>query len=379
MIDKLKDDCCGCGACGDICAHHAITFSQNSEGFLFPHIDSSLCTECNLCERVCPMLNTPDGNTVLNSVAAYTGSKPRNSSSGGMFSALASAILSKGGIVYGAAYDENMYLRHTRVSGINDLSRLCGSKYVQSDCTGIYKQVREDLKQNLQVLFSGTPCQVAGLKNFLRKDYDNLTLVDLICHGVPSPGIFADYLHYCEKLRSRKVRYFLIRDNREGWNNIFKSTITFVNGKEEYNSMLTNLWNRIFFSELAVRKNCEHCHFANQSRVGDLTLGDFWGIENANKMMYNKDGVSLILVNAPKGEQLLQRACINVTMATAHTIEKEHPNLYHSIKQDSRRPEFMTDYSTHGFAFIANKYFGYNRTLDFKIRLSNLLHKLTRR
>lgn len=379
MIDKLKDECCGCGTCGDICTHHAISFCQNNEGFLFPQIDATLCTECNLCERVCPMLNTLDGSSIKESLAAYAKRPPKNSSSGGMFSVLASSILNANGVVYGAAYDERIYLRHTRITTIEELPNLCGSKYVQSDCRGIFKQVLTDLKQNLKVLFVGTPCQVAGLKNFLRKDYENLYLVDLICHGVPSPGIFADYLRYCEKLRSKQISNFLIRDNREGWNNVFKSTLTFQNGKEEYNSMLTNLWNRIFFSELAVRKNCEHCKFASQSRLGDITLGDFWGIEKANKFMYNEKGVSLILVNSDKGLELVQQEKGKISSAVAHTNEKEHPNLYHSIKQDVRRTEFMSDYSTHGFAYIADKYFGYNRKLDVKIRINRFLHRLLNR
>ena len=376
MIDKLYDECCGCGACSDVCAHKAISFSHNSEGFFFPTIDKSLCSECNFCEDVCPILNSPIGNPIQNSLAAYAKRKPHQSSSGGLFSIFATAILDMGGVVYGAAYNEKLSLCHKRVSCIEELPSLCGSKYVQSDCTGIYKLVRQDLKQDAKVLFVGTPCQVAGLRNYLRSDYDNLYLVDLVRHGVPSPGIFTDYIHYCEKIRSKKVVNFLIRDNRDGWNNIFKSTLVFLNGKEEYNSMLTNLWNRIFFSEMAIRKSCEQCKFANQFRVGDITLGDFWGIENVNKLMYNKDGVSLLLVNTDKGAKLVETTKMLYTSAKAYTIEKEHPNLYHSTKQSPIRTEFMIDYVTYGFAFIAKKYFGYDRKLDFKIRLTRFLHRL---
>ena len=377
MIDKLNDACCGCQVCGDICKHNAISFKFNKEGFLFPYIDRDLCTECNVCELVCPMLNVPVGNDIKSSVASYAHTKPQNSSSGGMFSVLASSILSQGGVVYGAAFDETHYLRHMRITNIEDHNVLCGSKYVQSDCRGIYKQVKEDLSQNLKVLFVGTPCQVAGLRKFLRHDYDNIYLVDLVCHGVPSPGIFADYLNYCEKLRNKKIKHFQVRDNREGWNNVFKSTILF-HDSEEYNSMLANLWNRIFFSELAIRKNCESCKFANQTRLGDITLGDFWGIQNANPLMYNKEGVSLLLINTKKGEKLFESVKLSLTYDIAHTVEKEHPNLYHSIKQDSRREEFMNDYHIKGFTFIVNKYFGYNRWLDYKIRLSNMLRKIIR-
>lgn len=376
MIDKLNDSCCGCGACKDFCPHGAIDFQINKEGFFYPYINKDKCTECNACERICPIISTPPCNLVLSSNAAYSKHKPANSSSGGMFYVFAKEVLNQEGVVYGAAYDDNMYLKHTRVTSLNDLPKLCGSKYVQSDCIGIHSKVRQDLKSGLLVLFSGTPCQVAGLKNFLRRDYDNLILLDLICHGVPSPGIFADYIKYCSKLRNKDVKYFLIRDNRERWDNSFRSTLTFKDGKQEYNSMLTNLWNRIFFSELAIRKNCEDCKFANMNRIGDISLGDFWGIEAVNHEMYHKDGVSLILINTQKGEKLFSKINNKITSSIANTCEKEHPNLYHSIKQNPRRIEFMDDYITLGFPYIANKFFGYNRKLDFKIRLSMFVKKI---
>ncbi len=379
MIDKLKEECCGCGSCADICPHKAINFNKNKEGFLFPMIDETNCIKCNVCEHVCPILNKPKGNFIIESYAAYTLNKPSNSSSGGIFSVLASEILSQNGVIYGAAYDNNMYLRHIQVHRIEDLPSLCGSKYVQSDCIGIYKQVRKDLMNNKKVLFAGTPCQTAGLKNFLRKDYDNLIMLDLICHGVPSPGIFKDYLEFCSKLRKKRIKNFIIRDNRDGWNNHFKSTIIYSNKKEEYNSMLSNLWNRIFFSELAIRKSCEDCKFANKNRIGDISLGDFWGIENVNRNMYNKKGVSLILLNTTKGESLFMKLRDKIKAEVAYTNEKEHPNLYHSIKQDIRRTEFMQDYIHQGFSYIANKYFNYNKTLDFKIKLSILFNRYIKR
>lgn len=376
MIDKLKDACCGCGACKDICPHDAICFHMNKEEFFFPKIAADKCTGCNACERICPMISAPDCNSVISSNAAYSNLKPCTSSSGGMFSVFATEILRQGGVVFGAAYDDNMYLRHTRVTDIKDLPKLCGSKYVQSDCVDIHSEVKTYLKSGLLVLFSGTPCQVAGLKNFLRKDYDNLILLDLICHGVPSPGIFSDYIKYCSKLRNKCVDYFLIRDNRDGWDNRFRSTLTFKDGKQEYNSMLTNLWNRIFFSELAIRKNCEECKFANMNRVGDISLGDFWGIENVNHEMYNKKGVSLVLVNTLKGKKLFSKVYDNIITSIANTSEKEHPNLYHSIKQNVRRNEFMHDYETQGFAYIADKYFGYNKKLDYKIRITMFMKRI---
>lgn len=375
MINKLGDSCCGCNACGDVCPHGAIIFKMNKEGFLFPHIDAHKCTVCNICEKICPIIQPSTGNTILSSYAAYSHEKPSTSSSGGMFSVFASEIISINGVVYGAAYNNQMYLKHTRITNSRDINKLCGSKYVQSDCSGIYKQVKKDLFDNRIVLFSGTPCQVAALRNFLRKDYDNLILIDLICHGVPSPGLFADYLKFCSQLRGKGIDNFIIRDNREGWDNNFRSTITYAGGKKEYNSMLTNLWNRIFFSELAIRKNCKQCNFANMNRIGDISLGDFWGIEKIKPTMYNKSGVSLLLINSNKGYQLFHKIKHSITADLATTCEKEHPNLYHSTRQNPHREEFMKDYLKSGFAFIANKYFGYNKILDFKVQIILLINK----
>ena len=375
MIDVLKDKCCGCYACADACAHKAISFTKNSEGFYFPMIDTSLCRNCGLCDTVCPVINMPLGKESIISYAAYASNKNPNSSSGGVFSSLAKQILQDGGVVYGAAYNEKMVLAHRRVSDLSELKAICGSKYVQSDCSGIYESVKKDILSKVLVLFSGTPCQVASLKLYLKKDYDNLILIDLICHGVPSPGIFSDYLAYCKKLRLSPVINFRMRDNREGWNNCFKSTLIFRNRKEEYNSMLSNLWNRIFFSELTTRKSCGECKYASLRRNGDITIGDFWGIENVDARMMNGKGVSLVLINTEKGERLFSAIKSIITYQEAYTSETEHPNLYHSTKQNPQRDSFMSDYSKFGFWYVINKYFGYNILLDIKVVVSRLFRR----
>lgn len=331
MIDIVGEACYGCAACYDICPQNAITFATNKEGFGFPQIQAEVCTQCDVCEKACPVLGHKQGHTIQKSYASFAKHKEtsQQSSSGGMFYVLADKVIVEGGAVYGAAFNVELKLNHVRVTEVDQLYRLCGSKYIQSELINVHEQVREDLRAGLRVLFSGTPCQVAGLRNFLRREYDNLILIDLICHGVPSPGLFEDYLKFVNKLKNKKVTGFITRDNRDGWDDKFRSTLIFDDGKEEYNSMLSNLWNRLYFSELATRKSCEECQFANMNRQGDITIGDFWGIQNVDKNMYNREGVSLILLNTDKGQAAYDSIKYLIQFNEAYTSENEHPNLYH--------------------------------------------------
>ena len=376
LINKVGNKCTGCGACVDACAISAISFRKNSEGFFFPVIDVERCKKCNLCENICPSLNPIEGNEIIESYAAYSIRNYPGSSSGGIFSAFARHILEVDGVVYGAALIDGIRLTHIRIKDKKELKDLSGSKYIQSNCIGVYQQVRDDLKSGIKVLFSGTPCQVSALRKFLHKEYDNLFTIDLICHGVPSPGIFRDYIHYCEALRKKTVTTFLTRDNRDGWDNKFRSTLIFKDGTEEYNSMLSNLWNRIFFSELATRVSCSECQYATKKRQGDITLGDFWGIEQQCPEMYNNSGVSLLMINTPKGEILFNFISEDIRKMTAITNELDHPNLFHPTHSNPLRDGFMSDYSRRGFDYIVNKYFGYSKWLDKKIRIKAFLKDL---
>ena len=375
MIDRIVMNCTGCGACGDICPVSAIKFKINREGFAYPIINNEVCTSCQLCEHICPACEHKNGNHLSETYASYSNNKPKESSSGGLFAALATSIIRDNGVVYGAAFNDKLELSHVRCDTVANLHRLCGSKYIQSNCCGIYKQVRKDLKADKKVLFSGTPCQISGLRKYLRKEYENLYTIDLICHGVPSPGLFVDYIHYCESLRKKKIVGFYTRDNRDGWDNRFRSTIIFNDGKEEYNSMLSNLWNRIFFSELATRPSCANCKFASIERQGDLTLGDFWGVERECPEMYQKTGVSLIGISTNKGKELID-SIENISIMAATTSEEEHPNLFSPTPASPQRALFMSDYVNTGFESVVEKYFGYSKWLDKKIQVKTFLNKL---
>lgn len=375
MIDKVGKSCTGCGSCEARCPYNAISHTQSSDGFYYPFIDPTACTGCNLCERVCPAL--VETSTLLQvplaSYAANTLHKPLLSSSGGSFHAIAKKFISGGGFVCGATISEDVHVKHVLINKLDDLKKLCGSKYVQSHINSTcYKLIENSLRSGNKVLFVGTPCQVAGIKLYLRKEYDNLFTIDLICHGVPSPGIFADYIAYCSKLRHKSIYSFVCRDNRDGWNKYFKSTIKYSDGTEEYNSALSNLWNRIFFSELITRTSCHECRFTQTNRVGDITLGDFWGLKECDQFT-EKTGASLLLCNTRKGADLLKTSQLNII--EAYTDQKNHPNLYNPTLPNPLRSQFMTDYSTEGFNGICKKYFGFSAWLDLKIRIYSWLKR----
>lgn len=374
MIDKVGVQCTGCQACAARCPKTCISFVDDNSGFQYPDIDFNACINCNLCEKVCQALSKHKNEVHSKSFAVQYKDKARNSSSGGVFSYLAKHIISSKGVVYGATFNRKNGIEHVRVDNHNDIQLLCGSKYVKSIISeSIFKSIKEDLKTGREVLFVGTPCQVSGLQFFLKEKYDNLIAVDLICHGVPSRRLFLDFLKYCEKLRHKKIAGFSFRDNRDGWNNVFKSTIIYSDGTEEYNTALSNLWNRIFFSEKATRPNCNDCQFANMNRVGDITLGDFWGLKE--EKMFNKSaGVSLVLCNNDRAIRLIEES--GMTFVHASTCEEEHPNLFHPTKPNAKRDEFMKFYLENGFSKAMKRYFGFDRWLDFKIRTYNFITRL---
>lgn len=306
-------DCCGCRACAQACAHKALHFEEDKEGFLYPVLDASLCVDCGLCGRVCPMMQPEKVQHEEGTAYVAQNLKQedlKTSSSGGGFIAIAKFVLAQQGVAYGAAYQDGPIVAHERVDNISGLERLKGSKYVQSDTRNVYTQIKKDLRDDRLVYFTGTPCQVAGLRLFLRKEYENLITSDLICHGTPSPRIFQNTVEHIEKKIDADFEDYSFRDKRvRGWS-CSSSSSSYKNhatGREVYLNYSKDMeaYFKAFISGHLMRMNCYKCPFANSHRCGDITLADFWGVRKKMPDFPNiHKGVSLLIVNGEKGKRL---------------------------------------------------------------------------
>lgn len=280
-----------------------ISMQIDNEGFWYPLVDKNECIECGMCEKHCPVKKSKRNYRDIEGYAAINKNSTvqKRSSSGGVFTLLAEYVLENGGVVYGAAFDEEYMVRHIGVERIHELGKLQGSKYVQSQMGSIYLEVKEKLNRGKIVYFSGTPCQVDGLIAFLGKEYDNLICQDIICHGVPSPKIWKQYLKQFNIEKNAKI---LFRDKRTGW----ESYSFTIDQREKYTQRASeNLYMKVFLNNLCLRPSCYQCHSKGNFRKSDITLGDFWGVEKVCSEMYNEKGTSLILINSEKGKKFLEK------------------------------------------------------------------------
>ncbi len=308
-----KELCTGCGACDNICKAQAITMTEDKNGFFYPKIDETKCRDCSLCFQICPAQNhnVTDSQTPQLYAVRASDEIRAVSSSGGVFSVLAEWIFKKNGYVCGAAFDKDMRLRHIIVERKEELEPLRGSKYVQSSIGDVYQKIETLLKAEKYVLFCGTPCQVAGLKAYLRKAYDTLYTMDVLCHGVPSQKIFRQYLK--EEFKGKKVTDVRFRDKSFGWtaNHIL---IRFDDGSEYTADNKKDPYLIGFFKNIILRESCGECQFSEFPRQGDVSVGDFWGITKLDKTQQDGKGTSLLYVNSPKGKQLLSEVLDQLTV-----------------------------------------------------------------
>lgn len=311
LVSGNKEKCCGCTACGQICPARAITFLPDGEGFFYPEINQSLCVKCGKCKRVCPYDNADLGNAPIKTYAMANKNADEllNSSSGGAFIALANAVIKDGGYVCGCVFDEKLKAIHILSADRDTVKKMQGSKYVQSDINGVYTEIREKLEKGVTVLFSGTPCQVDGLNKFLGKAYPNLYTLDLICHGVPSPKLLSFFLAD-EESGGKKVTDIKFRDKkRNGWRSC--GSITYIyNAKKKtktispYNNGYYQLY---YLLNNVSRPCCYSCRYSNTSRVGDITVGDYWNIADVLPEFDASNGASEMLVNTEKGAELVEK------------------------------------------------------------------------
>lgn len=307
-----KEYCTGCTACASACPKGCIAMTADENGFLLPVIDAHKCISCGLCEMACPVVNPLKvAVNMPKAYAAYSADEAvrMQSSSGGVFTELARAVLKEGGAVYGAVYNEQFEVVHICAESEKDLSKLRGAKYAQSDLRGAFANVKVQLEQGRKVLFSGTPCQVGGLKAFLRKDYENLLTVDFVCHSVPSPMAWREYVKYrTEQDNNGKMPDTInLRSKQTGWTNYqYSNLFTYTDGHTHAVRSSESLYMKLFVGGYINRESCAHCQFKGYSRISDLTIGDFWGIWNIAPEMDDNKGTSVVLVQSLRGAALLE-------------------------------------------------------------------------
>lgn len=299
-----RAQCCGCSACADACPQKTIVMQEDQEGFYYPKIQRELCIECGGCERVCPWKEGENKEELRKffGVRAKNDELRRTSTSGGAFPVLAGYILQLGGVIYGAGFDSSMRLTHQRADDCEKLIRLVQTKYIQSDLAGIYQRLSRDLQDKRNVLFVGTPCQTEAVRKLFGTTYPQLILVDLICYGVPSPGIWEDYVRYLEKKHGGKLNAFYFRDKRNRNNG---HTVSYqVDSREFVNDYSKDPFIAMFNSNCILRPSCHECKFSTLQRNSDITIGDFWGIEKKAPDMDDGMGTSLVILHTHKAAQL---------------------------------------------------------------------------
>lgn len=367
-----KEDCCGCGACMNVCPRKAISMKEDTAGFVFPEIDEEKCVKCGLCRKVCTFreeaeyMNEP---LAVYAAAAKEDNVLKGAASGGIFSVLAKKILLSNGIVYGAAltHDEDLFTpKHIGISDMVDLWKLQGSKYVQSEIGNTYKEVKENLINDKSVLFSGTPCQVAGLKSYLGKEYEKLITVDVICHGVPNKRFFNDYIKVLEKKLGGRIDSYKFRDKSMGQG--MRTRVNYCDRKGNSRVYTTDgyltSYFYLFLKSYTYRENCYSCSYAQKKRPSDITIGDFWGIykvhssEIEKSQMSDDKGVSCILINTDKGKKVIETVKDELHMFDS-TFEKAaayNGQLNSPSPTSEERDKIIKIYEKDGFVAV-DKYY----------------------
>ena len=365
-VFKSADCCSGCGVCQSVCPCGAITMQADPFGSLYPVIQEQKCTDCQSCTRHCHFLSENSAAQPAHTIVSLQSKNQdalKTSQSGGAFFELAKAVLETGGVVYGAAFTEDFQVAHTRVISAADLHKLQGSKYVQSNTAEIFKSVRRDLQGQLPVLFSGTPCQIAALKSYLKQPFQNLFTADVICHGVMQPNLWRDYLCFIES-KYGKITRANFRDKSFGWQTHDE---TFVAGNKKIKK---NIYRKIFYKDLFLRPCCYSqtadgytavCRYAGMNRSSDITIGDYWGLPRSEAAYGNADrGVSLCLINTEQGQMLFDRIkpCVLWRRETKENAVIRQPHLSRSGDcVPAKELQYAREmYVKKGFGFIASKY-----------------------
>lgn len=343
-----KEECCGCGTCYHVCPTSCIKMQCDSEGFLYPEINKEKCIDCGKCKKRCPVLNKKE-TTEINKPITYAAYSKQDeirnsSSSGGVFSHIANFVLEKDGIVFGVGYGESNYVRHMYIDKKEELWKIRGSKYVQSDVGDSYKQAEEFLIKGKWVLYTGTPCQISGLYHYLEKTYDKLITQDIICHGTMSPVVYEKYISYLERRYNSQIDNISFRDKTYGWNQ-FSMAVRFKNGKKYIRKLNRDYLMRAYLKNACLRPTCYNCQFKDISRKADITLADFWNIQEIEPEIDFKQGVSLVLLHSSKAKEIFEKIKESVVYKEVcfdDAIKNNMPMIA-SVPEHPKRKEFMDD------------------------------------
>ena len=343
-IYQYSFDCTGCSACEQICPRNAISFVSDAEGFLVPHIEERECVDCGICVKVCPQLHEEIYSYPQQVLAAYENDEEEllRSTSGGAFYAMAKSVINRGGSVFGCVFDKNLKAVHIKAETTEELLPMRGSKYVQSDVGDTFAETAKVLNEGKEVLYTGTPCQIAGLLSFLRQKRTNteyLCTVDLVCHGVPSPGLFQKYIEWYEKKNKCKVTDFEFRcKEKVGWNNGYYVNICKDFNTKDIHSSHKDMFEYAFLRGKIYRESCYKCKYASISRVADITIADYWGIEKEHPEFFNYNGVSLILVNTERGDSVIKETRgIRIIQSDIERARKHNKNLNNPMPRPIER------------------------------------------
>lgn len=340
-----SDKCCGCTACMSVCPKQCISMEVDGEGFLYPLVDQSLCIDCEACVRTCPFYHPSESHKPEEVYAAINTNEGirMESSSGGVFTMMAEKVINDGGVVFGAKYTADWQVEIVPAETIEELAAFRGSKYLQARMGNSLKQCKQYLRDGRKVLFSGTPCQIAGLKHYLRKDYDNLIAVDFVCHGVPSPKVWERYLKEVTEAGKRAIQDIKFRDKPQGWKR-FNFTLNYDEADKSYSMSSYNGDNhymRAFLSDMILRPSCYNCQAKSGRSQSDITIGDFWGIETVLPSMDDDKGTSLVLVHTEKGKQIFADAQVKTEVVAYADAFAHNPAIEHSARAHAHRKDFF--------------------------------------
>lgn len=360
MPELPSTTCTGCGTCAQICSVHAIDMRASSEGFLYPFIKADTCVGCNVCEKRCPVLHPPTAHsTQIETYGCINKNEQirNDSSSGGVFSACAEYIIDTGGVVFGARFDADFSVVHGYAQTREELAAFRGSKYVQSTIGNAYADCKRFLESGRCVLFTGTPCQIGGLKAYLNKEYEQLYLMDMICHGVPSPLLWKKYVAYRAGQANSPVRRIAFRHKNCGWKR-FSVAFSFENAAEYRATLDKDSYMRLFLRDVCLRESCYACSFKTEHRVSDITVADFWGVESVCPQLFDDKGTSLVLVQSEQGKKLFEAAAQTLTIQKVSLSEgiRSNPSLITSARRPKKRDSFFYELEEKPLEAVFRKY-----------------------